>query len=69
MRDTEGVARCYLASYQLSADSVGEVWINPDGSSFAVIARRADGMACLAMGGLQWQAIAPPKPLPAGVPG
>jgi lysophospholipase L1-like esterase len=28
MRDTEGVARCYLASYQLSADSVGEVWIN-----------------------------------------
>jgi lysophospholipase L1-like esterase len=28
MRDTEGVARCYIASYQLSADSVGEVWIN-----------------------------------------
>ena len=28
MRDKEGVARCYIASYKLSADSVGEVWIN-----------------------------------------
>ena len=28
MRDKEGVARCYIASYQLSADSVGDVWIN-----------------------------------------
>ncbi|MFN0078502.1 MAG: GDSL-type esterase/lipase family protein [Prosthecobacter sp.] len=28
MRDKDGVARCYVASYKLSADSVGEVWIN-----------------------------------------
>jgi lysophospholipase L1-like esterase len=28
MRDKEGVARCYIASYKLSADSVGDVWIN-----------------------------------------
>jgi|UniRef100_UPI0037833C4B lysophospholipase L1-like esterase len=28
MRDKDGVARCYIASYRLSADSVGEVWIN-----------------------------------------
>ncbi|MFN0076909.1 MAG: GDSL-type esterase/lipase family protein [Prosthecobacter sp.] len=28
MRDKDGVARCYIASYKLIADSVGEVWIN-----------------------------------------
>ena len=28
MRDNGGVARCYIASYRLSADSVGDVWIN-----------------------------------------
>ena len=28
MRDKDGVARCYIASYKVSADSVGEVWIN-----------------------------------------
>lgn len=28
MRDKEGVARCYIASYKLRADSVGDVWIN-----------------------------------------
>ena len=28
MRDKEGVARCYIASYKLSADSAGNVWIN-----------------------------------------
>lgn len=28
MRDKDGIARCYIASYKLSADSVGEVWIN-----------------------------------------
>lgn len=28
MRDKDGVARCYIASYRLIADSVGEVWIN-----------------------------------------
>jgi lysophospholipase L1-like esterase len=28
MRDKDGAARYYIASYKLSADSVGEVWIN-----------------------------------------
>ena len=52
----------------LGGQGIVEIFATPSGSTFTILIRRTDGIACAAAAGENWQWSAPPKPEDAGRP-